>query len=307
MTDTDSLTDAARHHSVFVPGDNTFQRQVRLLQALWREERGYPIGDHRGPKLGSRLQMPWARRSLANYLTPTIGRIVAFEYANRRKERKLYAYPRLFDDLLSSQPLCFNLFGELKANLPLAAKVIGGLTKSGVAKVTRLEFEHSPGRGDARFSGDHSAFDVYVEFLRADGGREFLGIEVKYHEDLSNPPAPHRPRYDEVATMMGCFREEKREALRGKPLQQLWRDHLLAGSLAATERFQAGLFAVIYPQANQPCATAVTAYRECLAEDSTFAAWTLEDVIRTIASHTREPWVEAFDSRYLRFSKLEKA
>ena len=304
--DAAALLEAARRHSVFVPGDNHFQRQVRLLQALWREERGYPIGDHRGPPLGSRLAMPWARKSLANYLTPTIGRLVAFEYANRNKQRKLFGFPRLFDDLLSSQPLCFNLFGELKADLALASAVLGQLTGGAVEKVTRVEFEHSPGRGDARFSGDNSAFDVYLEFQRAGGGRGFIGIEVKYHEDLSNPPAPHRARYDEVAEGMGCFRDEKREALRGKPLQQLWRDHLLAGSLAATKKFDSGLFAVIYPAGNMPCATAVAAYRECLSDGSSFAAWTLEEVVDAVSAHTRAAWVKAFRDRYLRFSKLDK-
>jgi len=302
-----ALQEAARRHNVFVPADSPYQRQVRLLQALWREERKYPIGDHRGPALGSRLKMPWAQRSLANYLTPTIGRLVACEFDNRNKLRKLYGYPRLFDDLLSSQPLCFNLFGELKADFALATAVLRDLTKGVVEKVTRLEFEHSPGRGDRRFSGDHSAFDVYVEFVRNDGGRGFMGFEVKYHEDLSNPPAPHRPRYDEVAKDMGCFLEEKRAALQAKPLQQLWRDHLLAGSLTAARKFDSGQFVIIYPSGNTPCATAVNAYRECLSDDSTFAAWTLEEVVAAISFQCRKAWVEDFDNRYLRFSKLEKA
>jgi len=301
------LTEAARKHSVFVAADSPYQRQVRLLQALWREERGYPIGEHRGPALGSRLAMPWAQRTLANYLTPAIGRMAACEYDGRHRERKLFGYPRLFDDLLSSQPLCFNLFGELKADRALASAVFAQLTNGAVASVSRVEFEHSPGRGSGRFSGDRSAFDVYVEFTGANGGRGFIGIEVKYHEDLNNPPAPHRPRYDEVAEGMQCFLDEKREALRTKPLQQLWRDHLLAGSLAATPRFDSGLFTVIYPAANPPCAAAVAAYRGCLSDDSTFAAWTLEEFIAAVAKHTRAPWVEAFEDRYLRFSKLDKA
>lgn len=289
---------------MFVPTDSPYQRQIRLLQALWREQNRFPIGEHRGPKLGSRLPMPWARKSLANYLTPTIGRIVAYEYANRHKERKLYGFPRLFDDLLSSQPLCFNLFGELKADLALASSVFAELVP-GLAKVVRLEFEHSPGRGDARFSGDRSAFDVYVEYRRAEGARGFIGIEVKYHEDLGNPPAPHRERYDEVASGMGCFLAEKRSLLKGKPLQQLWRDHLLAGSLIAAKKFDQGLFAVVYPERNTPCANAVAAYRRCLTEENTFTAWTLEEVITAIGRHTKKAWVQAFEDRYLNFSKLE--
>ena len=41
-----------RHH-VLVRTDDAFQRRARLRQALWREERGLPIGQHGGRPLGS--------------------------------------------------------------------------------------------------------------------------------------------------------------------------------------------------------------------------------------------------------------
>src|SRR5258708_4957582 len=97
-----------------------------------------------------------------------------------------------------SQPLCFNLFGELAENRELASRVLRRLSGGRVAAVTEIEFEHSPGRGDAkRFTGDRSAFDTTTADTRG-----FAGIEVKYHEDLDDSPSPHRERYDEIAAKM---------------------------------------------------------------------------------------------------------
>ncbi|MBK8551062.1 MAG: hypothetical protein IPL53_08415 [Ignavibacteria bacterium] len=39
------------------------------------------------------------------------------------------------------------------------------------------------GRGSKEYSGDHSAFDVFVEFVRNEK-KGFIGIEVKYSENL---------------------------------------------------------------------------------------------------------------------------
>jgi hypothetical protein len=112
MTSTDGLP---------VASDSVFQRQLRARQSRRREAHELPIGEHNGRPLGSRLAMSFARDELANYLTPTIRRVVSDEVLGPdRDHSKLYSAPRIFDDLLSSQPLCFNLFGELKEDLTTA-------------------------------------------------------------------------------------------------------------------------------------------------------------------------------------------
>ena len=97
-------------------------------------------------------------------------------------------------------------------------------------RVTAIEFEHSPGRGNPRFTADGSAFDVFVDY-QLGGARAFLGIEVKYVENLAVREAQHRPRYDEIARDMGIFESDRLPRLRVRPLEQFWRDHLLACSL----------------------------------------------------------------------------
>lgn len=139
------------HDGLPVASDLVFQRQLRRLQSTWREEQGLPIGTHRGRPLGSRIALPrpiveLRADDLANYLTPTIRELVHHEVTGMRAEHdKLYGVPRIFDDLLSSQPLCFNLFGELAADVRAATDVAKLLWPARVAEVTSIEFEHSPG------------------------------------------------------------------------------------------------------------------------------------------------------------------
>ena len=53
-------------------------------------------------------------RTLANYLTPKIRQVVRHEVLGPARSRgKVYGKPRIFNHLLSSQPLCFNLFADL--------------------------------------------------------------------------------------------------------------------------------------------------------------------------------------------------
>jgi len=301
---------AARYHAL-EKGDNLFQRRARILQSMWRVEQGYPVGEHLGRQgkrlIGSRLAMPWAQATLANFLNETIRQVVRNEVLNSDKRAgKLYAVPRLYNDLLSSQPLCFNLFGELQQDLTLASRTFGDLMPAHVKQVTAIEFEYSPGRSTATYTADQSAFDVYVAFRTPHDQPGFVGIEVKYHENLKNAAARHRSRYDEVAELMGCFKHERLALLRQHPLQQIWRDHLLAGSLRQADHFKVGFFAVLYPEGNVNCATALQAYRDCLTNDDSFITWTLEQFTSTIRHHTQAQWIDMFVERYLNFDKLER-
>src|SRR5690606_13021174 len=95
-------------------------------------------------------------------------------------------------------------------------------------KVNGIEFEYSPGRGSEKYTGDRSAFDVFITY---DGtkGKGFIGIEVKYAEDLRNKPATAKPQYTRVATDSSAFSVAAIEELAKMPrsVEQLWRDHLL--------------------------------------------------------------------------------
>lgn len=288
--------DLLEGHHALIRRDNDFQREARLRQALWREKRDLPIGLHRGKPLGSRLAMPFAQDTLANYLTENIKRVVRAEV---QKTEKLYREPRIYDDLLSSQPLCFNLFGELHLDLDLASKVFQRILGQSV-NATGIEFEHSPGRGDPRFTADGSAFDVFVCY-DVDGTKGFVGIE--YAENLDVDEARHRARYDEITREMNIFVPSSAPRLRVRPLEQFWRDHLLACSLLLDRAsgFNHGAFVVLYPLGNDIVGSAVTQYRSCLLDSTTFTSWTLERVLDVLDDAGAGAWAKEVRERYVEF------
>ena len=178
------------------------------------------------------------------------------------------------------------------------------LTNGLVGSVTDIDFEWSPGRGDPRLTGDRSAFDVYVSFSSAGNKKGFIGIEVKYHENLIGAASPHKYRYDQIADQMGCFKESNREDLKVQPLQQVWRDHLLAGIHRIADGFEEGFFVFLYPEKNTYCSSAVADYKRCLTNTDTFASWTIESVVSAIKRCTDDPWIDRFIDRYLAFEKV---
>jgi hypothetical protein len=296
---------AAEHHAFERTDKSQFQRRARLLQSLWREQQGLPVGEHRRRKLGSRLPMPEAETHLWNFVSEKTKDVVREEVLGPTSgEGKLYGRPRIFNDLLSSQPLCFNLFAELQCNLPLATNVMRAVSDGRIQTVTSVQFEHSPGRGDARYLGDRSAFDVFVTFDTPSGGRGFVGIEVKYHEHLLGEAATHRERYDEVAALMDCFGQE-RQRLREQPLQQLWRDHMLAGILRHEAKYADGFFMLLYPAHNLHCQRAVDSYRVCLTSTESFQPLTLERFAEVLKEHGPEKWASRIYDRYVDFTKID--
>lgn len=295
-------------HDVCVDSDNAFQQRARLLQALWRAEKDLPVGDNRGKPLGSAVELQYAVSTLCNFLTDTIREVVRHDVLGPGRDvGSLIREDRLFANLLSSQPLCFNLFGELARDLNLAGRVLQSLMPGRIACVTEIRFEHAPGRSDPRYTGDRSAFDVFVRYESPAGKRGFLGIEVKYHEALNDTAAEHRARYDELADAMGCFAAEH-AALRNKPLQQIWRDHLLSGALLHGDLgYDEGSFVFLYPRDNEACAKALAAYRTHLTSSDTFSVWTLEDFVSALRATSEAPWIAELDRRYLDFPRAERA
>lgn len=306
---TDISDDLLRAHDVLVTSDSPFQRRARLLQALWRIEQGLPVGERRpGVALGSRIEHAHAVATRANLMTQAArdAAVRALDAMHAGAGQHIDE-DRLWANLLSSQPLAFNLFAELGVDLELASRVLRRLWPARIATVTRIDFEYSPGRGSMLYTADHTAFDVYVEHTTPEGGRGFVGIELKYHEALRDAPARHRPRYDTLTRQMRCFRTEAIPALRRAPLEQIWRDHMLAGSLKlSSSSWSSGLFVVLYPEDNAACAHAVESYRAALVDDTSFDALTLESMLRALAIETEAPWVEALRSRYVGWEKVER-
>lgn len=286
----------AEQFNAYYKEDSNFAAFARLLQSKWREEKAYPIG-----KLGNYLEANFAETTKSNYLTDRIKNLVQYEVYKSKINAKLISEPRIWDNLLSSQPLCFNLFGELHFDLQLATRFFKKIFPKKVKEIIRVEFEYSPARGNKSYTDDRSAFDVFAEYYNHEGEKGFIGIEVKYAENLNDKPSTHKERYDEIAEESALFKTESLETLKSKPLQQIWRDHLL--SIAMRKDYKEGLFVFLFPLKNEECATAVNSYIGQLKnsdEDANgFYPRHLEMFIETLAEIHKTEWTNELKVRYL--------
>ncbi len=282
------------------PPDTEFSAYARLLQSKWRESKGYPQG-----KLGNYLETDFAKASKSNFLTEKIGALVTQEIVNARKNKGLIGEPRIWNNLLSSQPLCFNLFGELYDNLVLATSYFKRLFPSKVEKVNEVKFEYSPGRGNQKYTADHSAFDVFIEYSSGEK-RGFIGIEVKYAESLREETIEKanknfRLRYAELTDGCQLFNQQYIEQLKAPPLSQIWRDHLL--SIATKQDYDEGFFIFLFPSKNEQCQSGVDKYMACLQsadEDvSGFCPRHLEDFIEVLVETVNTDWAKELKERYV--------
>ena len=144
-----------------VPGQpemTEFRRVVRYHNAMWREANGYPIGTHRNrpgtpPRLvGSRLDLDFgARESGANFLT-TNAVAAARARTSFVEPHQMFDHQGFWADLLSSEALAVNLFGDLAADLDRADRAVHTWWPEAPGRVTDVRFAHSPGRFDPSYS-----------------------------------------------------------------------------------------------------------------------------------------------------------
>lgn len=304
-----------RKHRVFEKYDNRFRACARLLQALWRERQGLPIGAYEDPngrtrRIGSLIGAGVADAG-RNFLSREIAHLARQEITYQERGA-LIDRKRLFTNLLSSMPLAFNLFAPLRFDARLAAKVVRSLIPGiDLVRVLSVGFEHSPGRGEAELTGDRTAFDVAIVYERSDGEQGFLGIEVKYSESLSEPPpAEMNIQYDALAPSSCLFKNPMSAVLGVNPLQQLFREHLLAQAALTRGDWKEASFILIAPRHNHLVQQAAHLYAAHLTEpgagQAAFLNIELEQVIEALGWAGELDFAYALHDRYCNWMKLDE-
>lgn len=282
-----------KQHHVHEPFDTRFRASARLLQAIWREDRELPLGTYvneagKRRKLGSRIA-PAAGEAGANFLNGDIAHVVRREVAYR-EPGAMIDEERLATNLLSSMPLVFNLLAPWVGALEQASCFLREMLPGFSGEATQVLFEHSPGRGNPNFTGDYSAFDALVRYVDGGGRRGFVAIEVKYAEGMREPVRERTPEqvahYDALSERSGLFVDHAAPALRTNPIQQCWREHMLAQSMLHNGLYDEGYFVFLSPELNYQTQAAADAYTSHLKPNADgkvrFVSVTLEEAIETI-------------------------
>jgi hypothetical protein len=245
------------------------------------------------------MPLEYARETGASFLTATtLGAVNA--RLSAKEAHQSFDRQRLWADLLWSPSMCFNLFGDLSADLRLADQAVHTWWPDAPGTVSDVRFAHSPGRFDLSYLGNLIAFDVAFILDRGDGTQGIVGVDTRYHDrQHRHLPKPIRlARYLEVATASGAFAPGATDAPDGN-LTLTWLGHLLVLSMLQhpSGRWSWGRFVLLHPAGNLDFADVCTRYRDLLADQSTFDCVTLEDLLD--ADALRRKTTEALRTRYL--------
>jgi hypothetical protein len=276
-------------------------RRHRFHQSWYRAfVLGLPVGT--GPQqnatsfYGNMLRAEDAATG-SNFLTDEI-----HEIAERRITEGGTVEPfRCRHNMLSSQPMCFNLVGPLQSRPALAAAVVKTVTGRDVeVEDDGVRLEDSPGHLD-----DNTGLDASIRYRTSEGRRGVLGIETKLTErfspkvyDLDSKPAYRR--YSEANP--APFDRSRLDQLTDARWNQLWRNQLLCEAIAEHEQRDLADQLVCFPDNASETAVLVAEYAGLLQRPEAVVARTLTDIhapLQGAANDTEMPWLDSFRVRYL--------
>ncbi|MCA1693672.1 MAG: hypothetical protein LC749_02510 [Actinobacteria bacterium] len=172
------------------PGDTPWRKRLRRHQSWYRDKvLGLPPGtipSHDGSPRPVASRLPaWAvtEDPTLNFLANEEIYEVVLDRLAQKNWGGIVEPHRLHHSLLSSQPLCFNLFAVLSEyGRDELAVALSTALRLNVRSILDVRIEYRPRFDDGFRTG--SAFDAFIDY-ETDQDRGFLGIETKYAEDLS--------------------------------------------------------------------------------------------------------------------------
>ena len=297
------------------PNDDSFTRRMRLHQSWYRAQvLKVPYGT--GPKesdtsLYGNMLTEASAKDGHNFLTHGI-----FGLVERRIPEGRGVEPfRCLRNMLSSQPMCFNLFGELALDLSLATQLARALWGDHISRVTCVRIEWAPEPAEEYLS-DGTTFDAFIEYKTIDKKVGFIGIETKLTEPFSYTKPEEREKHrhkEEYLRWMkkpgAPWKKDIVDDLVDKH-NQLWRDHLLAWSLLqhGSSKYTEGRLSVVYHPEDPHCGEVVKGYRALLRDKKTFSAFSLDEIVSAWKPLVKDTsWLSDFELRYLLLGKSEGA
>lgn len=295
-----------------IPKETGLTRKMRLHQGWWRtnvlnEEPGlHPII----PTQNVCNAIANGNATEKNFLTANAIKAVRETLAKRTKENLgIIEQDRLFNNLLSSQPLCFNFFGELYADHDFGLLVLKTFYPE-LTKLVSVNFEFAP---TIIYTNDRSAFDIAFE-VEAGNNKGLIGFECKYTDTFSFKPSKSPIFYGEEGNKnydayLGIYNQSKSnftkpyfDFVRSKDFNQLFRNQLICEALLQDKKYdfvRTGLFC--YQDDDSATATAKT-FKTMLSNPDNFQLITYNAYISKVQqlglSWQQREWTMLLWARY---------
>ncbi len=303
--------------------DSKFVADCRQLQSMYRVEVNEAIRPYKGRDGKTHYYGNYisdGKKSGKNFLTG-YAFIYAKERVANRKEYETIEEDRLFNNLLSSQPMAFNLFCPLREMLDKSPEAATAAIKAAlpmypIHSVTDVDLEFIP-EDYAKLSGDKSAMDAIIRFVDDSDQEGFIAIETKYSENLGTNVAlekgTNKPRAKslEAVRQLKCFEPDIEERItEGRlKLTQIYRNFLLSESYGS--RYGLDSYSIIIAPARHPTTgKEVDSLRNELRKESKHKidSISLEKFVERLLTNCPEEYKEVFKrfrDRYLGFDKLK--
>ena len=297
-----------------VKRDNKRQAEYRRLQSWYRETvlEASPGADQKNVTRANMLRKEDVERNPGlNFLDDDIASYAVERAGQVKDEGGTIDRDRLMRNMLSSMPLCFNLFGYLRRHPVEAAQGLSAVLDLDIAEILDMVVEWAPDP-DAHL-GDRTAFDAFVRYRTSDGRQAFLGVETKYTESFSPKPYDSE-RYDDITEESASgFKSGAADHLRKSETNQLWRNALLVCSLRSKgesggtpDEFDDGHVVVLSCEGDPGAERAIKGLESQLHQPSSLLrAATYEELMSKFADMANlRSWAGEFQRRYLDLSPV---
>ena len=224
-----------------IPDEYGKKKRARLHQGWWRMNVLHETAGKHPKNTAENVcnTILNGKESRNNFLTENAYRAVVNTLEVRtEKGSGMIEENRLFNNLLSSQPLCFNFFGELMADTEFGLKVLQSWWPQ-ITELKRVIFEFAP---KENYTNDNSAFDIAFEVAKGNQ-TGLIGLECKYTDTFSST-VYDKPAYRQLFEKSDSF-TAKYDQLKASKYNQLFRNQLISEGLTQNDIYDfvgTGLF-----------------------------------------------------------------
>lgn len=222
-------------------GDSAFLRQCRLQQSNYRAtvlQQPCGVGPARNSNNRYGNMLIDGEITGSNFVSDA-----AFRYAQQRARDKVVCNDltldefRLFNNMLSSMPLCFNMFSDLRALLltdeRACTQVIKALFREleWIDSVLYIGVEFIPVPTES-YIDDKTAFDALVIVANSRGQRGAITVETKYTDLLGKNTSRKNGKKNDLVRQAKLFHPARADQLAELGYTQLYRNFLLTYAYA---------------------------------------------------------------------------
>lgn len=240
------------------------------------------------------------------------------ELAAIKQRERLTDEKRLFENLLSSQPLAFNIFLPLKwHNFSVGNIVFQELFPFlNIKQLVDIKLEFVPGDGagkdDRKITTDNSCFDVYVEYKNDKNELGGIGIEVKYTEPFSQSnyweeTGYRKDRYiNAIQKYSAQFSTENAKEYLQPKYNQLFRNQLLAEEVK--DKFNKNcILAVVYSEEDTKCIDTVTGFLDLIKLENSCVPVSISQIVQSAikASESFPEMKSLYENIYNRYCNYD--